>query len=717
MAVIADAHLYTMRARYSQLLGLRGRESYLESQIAAAVEELAQTPLEEGYSQRVQEGKLLILQEAAGQLRQNRGREPEDVQGLVVEWDLLPGALALLQEVGEFDLVIEVATQVLLKWESRAFRRDILLSMALAHCGTASEAFGAKDQVSVGCARMEEALAVLRDAGSPPLAPVLAAEIEESLQELKPHCVLDQLKLPLGLEHAATRKQAISVLKALLAHPEAASRKDGSSAVDAGYVKAALERLTSGELVLLLEWVEVARDSSNIPWMYPGMLETAALAHIVNGFTQRRPALVRAGEKILRPLARTVDFVIERLVAKVLLGSPEAALDLLREADKRDASNSRQRQSTGAAQPYPDYRNGPVAGMGDSARNGGANSADDGSGNGRTRGSSLPAHAEALSFIRANSPEGDADLLPGLCIFTERWLARVAFPRFRDTSDPAASASLVEYYKDTRVTSYLHIHGEESDGMLSSLVVLADDLVAALQRAVSRPLSAVRARMSADHGKAAQLPPLAAASDARAQARTRPPAWPPSEQTLKLGLAFGVLLLGAAVVASQRSIPRPRPPVIGQPAVALATGEQGHRMPWNREAALNARTAEAVIRGWQSAKSAAMGPRHADAQLEKVLADPWLAHVQKDAEIGKQQRWFWDYKLKSLQVLDVDLSTLDTEGKATVTARLEEQGILFNANGMRKDDYCYDNPYTVEYKMVKAHGGWRISNVLVLGDV
>ena len=40
----------------------------------------------------------------------------------------------------------------------------------------------------------------------------------------------------------------------------------------------------------------------------------------------------------------------------------------------------------------------------------------------------LPANGDLLSFIRAHSPDGDYDLLPGLCTFTERWLTAVLHP-------------------------------------------------------------------------------------------------------------------------------------------------------------------------------------------------------------------------------------------------------------------------------------------------
>ena len=46
-----------------QLLGLRGRDSYLDPQILAAYESLAAEPIEEGFSQRASDGRMLLLEE------------------------------------------------------------------------------------------------------------------------------------------------------------------------------------------------------------------------------------------------------------------------------------------------------------------------------------------------------------------------------------------------------------------------------------------------------------------------------------------------------------------------------------------------------------------------------------------------------------------------------------------------------------------------------
>ena len=42
---------------------------------------------------------------------------------------------------------------------------------------------------------MEEALALLSDGGTPPLAPGLQQEIQESLQQLRPQVILDHIKV------------------------------------------------------------------------------------------------------------------------------------------------------------------------------------------------------------------------------------------------------------------------------------------------------------------------------------------------------------------------------------------------------------------------------------------------------------------------------------------------------------------------------------------
>lgn len=61
----------------------------------------------------------------------------------------------LSAQVGEYDLVVAMGTKLLETWESRVFRRDILLSMALAQCGLATDTFAVQQ---VMCPRNQSTL-------------------------------------------------------------------------------------------------------------------------------------------------------------------------------------------------------------------------------------------------------------------------------------------------------------------------------------------------------------------------------------------------------------------------------------------------------------------------------------------------------------------------------------------------------------------------------
>lgn len=112
-------------------------------------------------------------------------REGEIGERIVtVSWEHLPGALTLLLDMGEFDLVVEVGSRVLRSRQIVNSRRDILLAIAIAHCGLAQETLDGGDRVALGCGRLEEALSVLRSAGEPPLAPHLIAEVKRACAPL-----------------------------------------------------------------------------------------------------------------------------------------------------------------------------------------------------------------------------------------------------------------------------------------------------------------------------------------------------------------------------------------------------------------------------------------------------------------------------------------------------------------------------------------------------
>ncbi len=67
---------------------------------------------------------------------------------------------------------------------------------------------------------------------------------------------------------------------------------------------------------------------------FSGVLEFAALSHIVAAYCWRRPRLLEVARDLLRSVKSENDVLMESVVVHVLLGAPEPALDLLKEDER-----------------------------------------------------------------------------------------------------------------------------------------------------------------------------------------------------------------------------------------------------------------------------------------------------------------------------------------------------------------------------------------------
>ncbi len=130
----------------------------------------------------------------------------------------------------------------------------------------------------------------------------------------------------------------------------------------------------------------------------------AVYALLARGFSERQPVLVRRAKMLLMRLSNRQDVHLEQAVCALLLGQTEEASRALE-----------------LSQEY-----GPIA------------------------------------FIREHS-QGAPDLLPGLCLYAERWLQDEVFPQFRDLSNQ--QVSLKDYFSDRQVQTYLEeLPGEPEMG-------------------------------------------------------------------------------------------------------------------------------------------------------------------------------------------------------------------------------------------------------------
>lgn len=219
--------------------------------------------------------------------------------------------------------------------------------------------------------------------------PALRAEIQTELYKLRPYRILELLARP--LDQTRERRQGLKLLKSMLE--------------DRGGIEGTEDDLSGLVIDDFLRFIQQLRDyltASEQQELFehearrPSPVATylTVYALLARGFARHQPALVRRAKQLLMGLASQQDVHLEQAVCAMLLGQTEEANRALE-----------------FSQEY-----------------------------------------EPLAYIREHS-RNSPDLLPGLCLYTERWLKDELFPHFRDFKDQ--DATLKDYFADPQVQSYL----------------------------------------------------------------------------------------------------------------------------------------------------------------------------------------------------------------------------------------------------------------------
>ncbi|KAG2499858.1 hypothetical protein HYH03_002149 [Edaphochlamys debaryana] len=685
-----------------QLLGLSKLETFKDSELNTQYEQLVVTPVEAGYSEDAIDCRLEALDYIRRDLISSKGRA-RDNRDLVIPSHLLPGVIALMTEVGENELAIALATDLLESGEpiSNITRRDLYMSLAMANCGLAGEILeGGSPQVGQGCAYLEAALQHLELAGEPPLAPALANQIRQGLSSLRFQGAMDTLSGPTGPANVDQRKRALRVMRDAIraqshaTQPAADTRSPLSLAV--GGVRAAVApafggsaahapaapapqpspsnapitqdtmetlmgNLTCEEVVNLLEWEQVARHPGAHSWLYPGLLEAVAVAHIVHGFVCRQPAYVKMALSLVQQLPSTADLLVVEAVCHVLLGAVNQAAAALQQAEASA-------KSSGASAAAPDVAGG-----------------------------ALPASRDAYRFVVARSQGGDVDdgLLPGLCLLTERWMSQAAFPFFRDTAGPTASSvSLVAYFDDTRVETLLTVYDAKSGGQLAETINEAFEAIRkGLRKAEAAGLLAIGAVEGAD---ASAEPTLA------------------QRQKLYRLVGGGVALIGAIVVGLMTP---PGQRLLGRgegAAVALMRQSTPLQPLMIAPEEFDEGVARKLLQQWQAAKAWALGAYHTTDQLSMMLAEPLLAETLDKVATLRSHGAHMRFKLMKLKVAGIKRVTVKSSPAVRISAVVEDCADLHNdADG--KPVNTSRRSYDAEYLVVRGKDGvWRMSSTSVV---
>jgi hypothetical protein len=309
--------------------------------------------------------------------------------------DQFMGALLILQELGEYELVLKLGRPFLtggtasLKdgryGDPTIVSADIVLTVALACLELGREQWQ-QGQYENAAEALETGQQLLLREG---IFLNVRGEIQSDLYRLRPYRILELLSMP---DTATTERQVgVRLLQDMLAERGGI---DGNGDDQSGlniddflrFIQQLRTYLTAEEQQALFE------QEANRPSAVAIYLSVYVL--LARGFADRQPGLIQKAKHYLLQIGRRQDVNLERAISSLLLGQTEEANRALEQSQEQDS----------------------------------------------------------LAFIRQHS-QGSPDLLPGLCLYTDRWFQDEVFPHFRDLSQ--STASLKEYFADRRVQIYL----------------------------------------------------------------------------------------------------------------------------------------------------------------------------------------------------------------------------------------------------------------------
>lgn len=350
-----------------QLLGLS--EKAEKDEVVKAVMDLKDSDIEIGYTEDAIfsrqhllmdiRDKLLFEPEYAGNLKENVFPK----SSLRILWAWLPGALSILQEVGEEKLVLDIGKAALEHSDVKPYVHDVLLSMALAECAIAKAVFE-KNKVYEGFEALARAQYLLKSKVSLGSMPLLS-QIEESLEELAPACTLELLSLPRTSKNAEKRRGAIAALRELLRQGldvETSCRVQDWSC----FLSQALNKLMAAEIVDLLSWENLAITRKN-----KKLLESqnqrvvidfdcfylAMAAHLALGFSSKQMDLISRAKTICESLIASegVDLKLEEAILSFLLGQGGEAV-AFQKLQQLEINGNSSLKSTGVDIPKTELR-------------------------------------------------------------------------------------------------------------------------------------------------------------------------------------------------------------------------------------------------------------------------------------------------------------------------------------------------------------------------
>ncbi|MCL2931113.1 MAG: IMS domain-containing protein [Trichodesmium sp. MAG_R03] len=642
-----------------------------------------------------------------------------------IEYPQFVGIILILQELGEYELVLQITDPYLLNnsitikdgrfGDPALVLPDVVLTVALANLELGREKWQ-QGQYESAATALEAGLGLLLREN---LFVQVRGEIQADLYKLRPYRIIELIALP--EEIALDRRRGIEILQDMLNERGGIDGK-GEDLSGLGiedflkFVQQLRQHLTTAEQKKLFE-AEARRPSAVGTYL-------AVYTFLAKGFAEKQPALIRRAKLMLIQLGRSQDVNLEKSVCALLLGQTEEA----------------------------------------------------------SRSLELSHENEPLSFIKENSQQSP-DLLPGLCLYAEHWLTEEVFPHFRDLSEK--SASLKDYFADQQVQAYLEALPTEEETANQWVVVqprrdrdtkqmfdpkeLDNSKVSDLDHKGTSGIGTTTATVAFASKGSSNLP--GASSDNSLQAlqkssrirgvpqQVTSPSYsdyserireknisnlPEFHESTSVGseglpqsilenrprktlgrrepVKFGRLILitvvgflaigfsGLLIIKTigwllglkkeQPMIQLDRSPIeIPEPDLPNLVGSG----PITKE------VARLAIQSWLDIKASALGSNHQIEQLPNILVDPALSRWLPTANALKREKFYRKYEhnleINSVKMNNIDVNQAQVDAQVREKVEFYENGQLTNSNN--------ENLF-VRYDLVRRNQKWQISNWKVL---
>jgi hypothetical protein len=307
----------------------------------------------------------------------------------------LVGALLILLELGEYELVLKLGRPYLAGgnqslYGGRFIQPDIVRSDIVLTVAFACLELGREQWQQTLYENAAESLETGQELLlREGLFASIRGEMQADLFKLRPYRILELLALPENND--SDRHKGLALLQDMLQDRGGIDGTgDDRSGLNVDDFLRFIQQLRS--YLTATEQQSLFEAEARRPSAVATYLAVYAL--LAKGFAEKQPALVRRAKLMLIRLGTRQDVHLEQAICALLLGQTEEASRALERSQEYDS----------------------------------------------------------IAFIREHS-QGSPDLLPGLCLYAERWLQNEVFPHFRDLAKQ--QAALKDYFANDHVQAYL----------------------------------------------------------------------------------------------------------------------------------------------------------------------------------------------------------------------------------------------------------------------